>query len=244
MCTSLKASMEFNVKKSKEDKAKGKQPKHLLEYFHSIHTLPMAVSTYLHSPIHWLYIVLVASGMSFPWLLIIILPQSHSSCVTSTQLPTIHIFFLLHQIAMASDSICHNIQLLSTSGWTTWSFQVHGELTSKQVWGIVNETRSKPATIDVETFAKWTVDTECTAGVIMRYARTNAATHLTDLEDPVEMWKQLKAAYNAPVPGACFVALRALLSACQMPEEMLDQLATCIQELHQCFIGLQTTEFT
>ncbi|KAG8751890.1 hypothetical protein FRC14_007530 [Serendipita sp. 396] len=90
---------------------------------------------------------------------------------------------------MAADSVCHNIQPLSTSGWTTWSFQVHGELASKRVWGIVNETRSKLATTDVETFAKWTVDAECAAGVIMCYAGTDAATHLTDLEDPVEMWK-------------------------------------------------------
>ncbi|KAG8772213.1 hypothetical protein FRC20_004779 [Serendipita sp. 405] len=145
---------------------------------------------------------------------------------------------------MASDSVRHDIQPLSKSGWTTWSFQVHGELASKRVWGIVNETRSKPATTDVDTFAKWTVDAECAAGVIMRYAGTDAATHLTDLEDPVEMWKQLKAAYNAPVPSARLVALRALLSARQMPEETLDQLATRIQELHRRFLGLQTTEFT
>jgi len=115
-------------------------------------------------------------------------------------------------------------------------------LQAKNLWSLVKGTRVKPT--EMEDQPAWEKDAEQAAGLMGLYTGSQALHFVKDSDNPVEMWKDLGHAFNAPRPGHRMIALRDLLNVCQQPEETLDQLGLHIQHFHQEFISLPESTST
>lgn len=99
---------------------------------------------------------------------------------------------------------------------------------SANAWRIVNDSFKRPAE-DSKEYPSWILKREEAAGIILKSLEPSQYVHVENqMDNPMSMWKNLKAAHQSQVTNSRFFAIQKLLSSQKEDTEMLTEYATWI----------------
>ncbi|PPQ90075.1 hypothetical protein CVT25_012024 [Psilocybe cyanescens] len=141
---------------------------------------------------------------------------------------------------MAND---HQIPLLNTTNYNTWSGLMTAYLQSKGIWCIVSSAKTQPLLSDIPTAGEQAVlelyhenhDKAC--GMIYLHLDNDQKIYVKAVkDDPIQMWEALKAVHQQKHPGNRFNAYDDLFS---IQKEEGENLQTLINRVEQAVLLIQ-----
>ena len=138
---------------------------------------------------------------------------------------------------------CTSSTKLTSSNYNVWAIALQGKLITINAWWIV--TKDLKRSTKTGEALKWLLKREEATGILLKSLLPMQYVHVEGvMDDPIEMWKKLRAAHWLQIANSCFHAMQKLLSIWKDDTESLTDYITHINAATNDLIALTLSTLT